>query len=633
MCGIAGLLGGDPPDLRARAEAMTKALRHRGPDGQGVWIDQQAGVGLGHARLAIRDLTPSGDQPMISACQRFVIVYNGELYNSTEMKAALPGLDWRGTSDTEVLLEQCAAFGVLKALEASNGMFAFALWDRERRELTLSRDRFGIKPLYWAQACGVFWFGSELKALTSDPAFPRELDRSALDAFVGLSYVPAPLAIWKAARKLEPGSMLTVKAGSDPVVSRWWDAENAIRKGLALQGCRTSGDLTDEADALLQDAVRRQTVSDVPIGVFLSGGIDSSLVASCLAPQAGQGLDSFTARFSETAYDEGESARAIADHLGLRHHEQRLTAQDALALVPELARIYDEPFADSSQIPTLLISRFARQTVKVVLSGDGGDEIFAGYNRHRFAALDWPRLSATPLPLRRALAAGVGILPMDVWNVAGRFLGQSLLAEKMQKLSAILPLAGLAEIHDRLARQGLEESESPLALDESCPYLGASARPGISDLHPLDQMQLLDIQNYLPGDVLAKVDRASMAMGLEVRVPLLDHRLVELAFSVRPADRFQDGQGKALLRQILGRHLPPRLFEGRPKQGFAVPIDDWLRGPLKDWAADLLGRVKTNGLFDAKRVEGWWLDHQSAKRKRHHALWNLLMFQAWLQEQ
>lgn len=624
MCGIAGLLGPGSPLLEARVAAMSEALRHRGPDGLGVWCDSAAGIALGHARLAIRDLSSTGGQPMLSASGRFAIAYNGEIYNSDEMKSALAGHAWRGTSDTEILLEHCAAFGLQATLRATNGMFAFALWDRERRELTLARDRFGIKPLYWALVGNEFLFGSELKALMVDPDFPRDLNPAALDAFTRLSYVPEPLSIWQAARKLEPGSLLTLRPGGMPEISRWWDATGEIRASLALRGRNSRADLIEEIDFLLADAVRRQTVSDVPIGVFLSGGIDSSAVASYLAA-TGDGQDSFTIGFDESGYDESGFAKAIADHLGFRHHERRIGAADALAVVPDLALTYDEPFADSSQIPTLLISRFASSKVKVVLSGDGGDEIFAGYNRHRFTTFDWPRLQTLPMPLRRLLAGLVAAIP----PAAIRGLGLPQAGEKLQKLAAVLPLATLDEVYASLTQQGQDPRESPLAMSGPSPYPVSASPVADLDLPPLDRMQIQDIRQYLPGDVLTKVDRASMAVGLEVRVPLLDHRLLAPAFSLAPAARFQDGQGKALLRQALVRRLPPHLFEGRPKRGFAVPIDEWLRGPLKDWAGDLLAQAKDSGLFDKARIDGWWNDHQSGRRKRHHALWNLAMFQAW----
>jgi asparagine synthase (glutamine-hydrolysing) len=625
MCGIAGLISPNPQNLEARINAMTHALAHRGPDGQGIWIDEGAGLALGHARLAIRDLSPAGAQPMASACQRFVLTYNGELYNADELKADLVGRTWRSTSDSEILLEHCAAFGIERTLAAANGMFAFALWDRLERKLVLARDRFGIKPLYWAMCGNDFLFGSELRALSGDGALARDLNPQALAAFVRLGYVPDPLSIWTSAHKLEAGTLLILSPGAAPVIRRWWDAKNEILNAAARQGKVSQTELVLETSALLADAVKRQMVADVPVGVFLSGGVDSSAVASHVEGQ----LDSFTVSFGEAGYDESAHAKAIADHLGLCHHELRLGSAEALATVPKLASLYDEPFADSSQIPTYLISRFAKESVKVVLSGDGGDEMFAGYNRHRFIAQDWPRMRAYPLALRRVLAGAIRVLPPGLWGALGEVAGQKLLGEKLQKLAGVLPLDSSGDIYDCLAGQGLSLEESPLAFTGPSPYLVSPFPPPDMDLHPLDRMQLQDIRHYLPGDILTKTDRASMAVGLEVRVPLLDHRLLGPAFAAAPLARFQHKQGKALLRAALARRLPTHLFENRPKQGFAVPIDEWLKGPLQAWAGDLLGRAKSSGLFDAKRIDDWWRQHQSGQKKRHHALWNLLMFQSW----
>lgn len=627
MCGIAGLMADRPQDIRSQAAGMAQALAHRGPDAEGVWSDEGAGLAFGHARLSIRDLTPSGAQPMMSASGRFVIAYNGELYNALEMRAQLQDHVWRGTSDTEVLLECCERLGLRETLDQSNGIFAFALWDRQTRTLSLARDRLGVKPLYWASLPGLFLFGSELKALKAHPDFASDLDQEALGHFLRLSYVPAPLSIWRAAKKLLPGHLLTLRTGAAPVIERWWDAKSALQAGLDRQGGQSPEALADELDALLSDAVRRQTVSDVPIGAFLSGGIDSATVVAHLAGQGGRAVDTFTIRYAEPGYDEGLDARRMAEHLGTNHHEKFVTAQDALATVLELPTIYDEPFADSSQIPTLLISRFARDHVTVALSGDGGDEIFAGYNRHLFAARLWPRLQSVPPPLRRLAAGLLEFMPLGGWDRLSRLTGQKLLGEKMQKLAALLPENELTAAHDLLAAQGLGQDESLLADRPASPYLAGQH----NRLDALDLMQLIDIETYLPGDVLAKVDRASMSCGLEVRVPLLDHRLIGTAFAAAAKERFALGKGKSLLRRALAKRLPPSLFEGRPKMGFATPIDEWLRGPLKEWASDLLSpnNLRDHPYLDSKLVGRWWHEHQSGRRKRHHALWNLLMFMAW----
>lgn len=630
MCGIAGLIAKEPTRLQDRVSAMTKALAHRGPDGSGLWLDAAAKLALGHARLAIRDLTPTGAQPMLSASSRFVLSYNGELYNAEEMKAALPGHVFRGASDTEILLEHFARHGVESTLREANGMFALALWDREERQLLLARDRFGIKPLYWALAGGEFFFGSELKALVADKAFPRDLDEAALSSFLQLSYVPEPLSIWRAAKKLEPGALLCMRPGGQPEIERWWNPLDEIMVAKAAGGGRSVASLAEEADALLVDAVNRQTVSDAPVGVFLSGGVDSSTVASLLAARgSGQGLDCFTIGFAEGGYDESEQAAKIAAHLGLRHHERRLTAKDALAVVPKLAGVYDEPFADSSQIPAVLLSAFAKERVKVVLTGDGGDEIFAGYNRHRFALREWPYLQCLPRPFRTCLASALARLPLSAWEALGQLMGLPQAGEKAQKLLAVAGSATLEAAHACLARQGLAAWESPLATGPASPYLEPPTFSPTTSLHPLDRMQLADIRTYLPGDILTKMDRASMSVGLEARVPLLDHRLMGLAFALAPKARFEAGAGKQLLRKALGKRVPPALFEGQPKRGFAAPIDEWLKGPLADWAGDLLHSLKQDKRFDAQRIEDWRRQHNDGTAKRHHALWNLLMFESW----
>jgi len=631
MCGIAGIKT-DPydPDAGRHAALMAATLAHRGPDGQGLWEDEAGGLALGHTRLAVRDLAPAGAQPMVCESGRFAIAYNGELYNAEEMRADLPGRIWRGHSDTEVLLEHCARFGIRASLERTNGIFAFALWDRESRTLWLARDRLGVKPLYWSALPGLFLFGSELRALAAHPRFPRQLDRHALSAFMRLSYVPAPLAIWQAARKLEPGQLLVHRSGDPPRLEFWWDSAQAIQGGLRRQGRQSLGALEEELDGLLADAIGRQTVADVGLGAFLSGGVDSSTVVAYLAMQAKASIETFTVRFAEGGYDEGEDAARIARHLGTRHHETIVTAKDALALIDELPQIYDEPFADSSQLPSILIARFARHHVTVALSGDGGDELFAGYNRHVFAARLWPALRAFPRPLRAGAARLLNALPPNAWDRLGHRLGLRLLGEKVQKLADVLPETSLTAIHARLCAQGQPATESLLAdpiLDHDDDEDGFA----LGEITPLDRMQARDLRHYLPDDVLTKVDRASMACGLEVRVPLLDHRLLEVAFAATADQRIRLGKGKQLLRRVLGRHLPASLFATKAKMGFAAPIDSWLRGPLKDWARDLLDpeHLGRQGLFNPRAVARCWQDHCDGRRKHHHTLWNVLIFQAW----
>ncbi len=631
MCGIAGFidLHGRTPGHRldAVATAMACSLRHRGPDDGGIWTDAEAGVALAHRRLAVRDLSAAGSQPMVSTDGRHVLVYNGELYDIDGLgrELAAAGHRFRGTSDTEVLLAACAEWGVTRTLERCNGMFAFALWDRRERTLTLARDRIGIKPLYWARTAELFLFGSELKALRSHPDWRPEIDRDALAAFMRLSYVPAPHCIWQGARKLEPGTILTLRPGRQPEPSRYWDMRDiAARHRQPVD----FGEAAERLDGLLGDAVRRRLVADVPLGVFLSGGLDSSTVTALMRAAGADPIRTFTIGFAESDYDEGADAKAIARHLDTEHADMVLTPDQARACIPELPRWFDEPFADSSQIPTILVSRFAREQVTVALSGDGGDELFAGYNRHIWAARHGPWLDRAPPWLRRLGAKGIEALAPALWDRLAAPLALRQPGEKLHKLAAVMRTDGFEETYRCLTGQGID----PAGL-----VWGGSEPPGAATPRldgPVERMQFLDAVGYLPDDILTKVDRASMSVGLEVRVPLLDHQVVEFAWSLPASLKVAGGSGKRILRSVLGRHLPAALFENKPKSGFAVPLDAWLRGPLREWAESLLSRESLNrgGFLDADMVEGWWAEHRSGRHNRHHILWNVIMFQAWLEE-
>jgi len=626
MCGIAGLI--DPrasPDILARmARAMADAMALRGPDGHGVWVDAAGGFATGHRRLAIVDLSPAGAQPMVSACGRYVISYNGEVYNAPELAPDLRarGIVFRGHSDTEVILEGCAAWGVRATCERLIGMFAFALWDRRERRLWLVRDRLGIKPLYWLKRGPLLLFGSELKALRAHDGWAPELDRDALASYLRHVYVPAPRTIYRDVEKLEPGTILTVDAGGVRR-EKFWDLRQVARAGIIARGDAAA---IDELDTLARDAVRRRMVADVPLGAFLSGGVDSSTVVALMQAQSDRPVKTFTIGFHEQAYDEAAHAAAVARHLGTEHTELRVDAGTARAVIPHLPEQFDEPFADASQIPTFLVSRMTRQHVTVALSGDGGDELFAGYNRYFWATRAWRWLRPLPLWLRRAAGCGVRAVPPAGWDtVLGRLPGAPRLAgDKMHKLAGLFDADSEDGVYRRLLTHWPDpESMVPGAREPKGLLWDDALRVEQPDF--MSRMQLLDTLHYLPDDILTKVDRATMAVSLEGRVPLLDHRLVAFAWSLPAQQKVRGGQGKWLLRRVLDRYVPAHLID-RPKMGFAVPIDDWLRGPLKDWAAALLDRP---GPIDMAPVKLAWAEHQTGRRNWQYHLWAVLMFQAW----
>ena len=606
---------------------MAETLRHRGPDDDGVWADAETGVALGQRRLAVRDLSPAGRQPMVSADGRFVLDYNGELYDIDPLRSDLEaqGHRFRGTSDTEVLLEGCARWGVGGTLERINGMFAFALWDRRERTLSLVRDRMGIKPLFWAQTPDLFLFASELKAFRAHPQWRPEVDRDALAAYMRLSCVPAPHCIWKGARKLEPGTVLTLRPGEEPRITRYWDMARVAQQDRAPLGM---DEATERLEHLLTQSVRRRLVADVPVGVFLSGGIDSSTVTALMRAAGADPIRTFTIGFAESGFDEAGDARAVAAHLETDHGERILTPAEARACIPDLPRCYDEPFADSSQIPTLLVSRFARGQVTVVLSGDGGDELFAGYNRHAWAARHWPWHRRSPSVLRRLAASAIEGLSPGAWDRLAAPLSVRHPGEKLHKLAAVLGTADLDGAYRCLTGQGTDPAGAVIAGTEP----PSAPSPAFDD--PVETMQYLDAVTYLPDDILTKVDRASMSVGLEARVPLLDHEVVEFAWTLDRTLKMEKGRGKRLLRAVLSRHLPNALVQNKPKSGFAIPLDAWLRGPLREWAEAMLSAdtLKATGFLDPAAVNRWWSEHLSGRRNRHHVLWNVMMFQAWLEE-
>lgn len=617
---------------------MADAIRHRGPDDYGEWIDADAGVVLAFRRLSILDLSPAGRQPMVSACGRFVVVFNGEIYNHQDLREELAREGWafRGHSDTEILLAVVSRAGGLDgALDRLHGMFAIALWDRNTRRLSIARDRLGKKPLYYGRVDGRWVAASELKALCRFPGWPGRLDRGALALYLRLGYIPAPHTAYEGIRKLAPGTCATLDAAGTASVRTYWDARQVLgRRDRPRRD--DSGQVRAEFEHLLEDSVRRRMIADVPLGAFLSGGIDSSLVVATMQRLARLPVRTFTIGFHEATHDEAAQAKAVAAHLGTDHTELYLTPAQTLDVIPSLPDLYDEPFADPSAIPTFLVSRLARQAVTVALSGDGGDELFAGYNRYRWANAIWRRTRWWPESLRTGVSRsleGIGPSVVDAaYRGVGRLLPQGLRVsqpgEKMAKLAPLVRQESADDVYRALVTQWPSDlrligaDPSPTTLDDSTIHADVP--------HFTERMMLWDLLTYLPDDILCKVDRASMAVGLEARAPLLDHRLVEWAWSLPLDVKLRQGRTKWLLREQLARLVPPTLFE-RPKMGFGVPIGVWLKGPLRAWAEDLLApaALVRDGLVDPAPVRRSWEAHLAGNRDEQYRLWTVLMLQAW----
>ncbi|MGN5172042.1 asparagine synthase (glutamine-hydrolyzing) [Aeromonas sp. 102P] len=601
------------------------SLYHRGPDDSGAWCDEKQGIALGHTRLAIVDLSPAGHQPMASACDRFVIAFNGEIYNHLDLRNQLGSQgfapSWRGHSDTETLLACFIAWGIEATLKATVGMFALALWDKQEQQLTLARDRLGEKPLYWGWCGDKLLFGSELKALKAHTDFNAEVDRGALSLLLRYNYIPAPYTIYKGIEKLPAGQYVQIKNGqlrADVQLKAYWQLNQSIERGLANPFNGTDAQATDLLEQTLSQAVSGQMLSDVPLGAFLSGGVDSSTIVALMQQQSKQPVRTFAIGFDEPGYNEAEYAKEVAQHLGTDHTELYVSAQDALDLVPRLPDIYCEPFADSSQLPTFLVSRMAKQHVTVALSGDGGDELFGGYNPYQFAPGVWTTLQRLPLPLRQ---------------IACRLLSGLPLPDKLEKLLRVLPAKDKEQFYQVL----MSHWDHPEQL-----VIGGKEYPTLinsTELWPKTDsfehwMMAMDAGQYMIDDILVKVDRAAMANSLETRVPLLDHRVVELAWKLPLHMKIRGGVGKWVLREVLYRHVPREMIE-RPKKGFSVPLGQWLRGPLRDWAEALLNkeRLEQEGYFNSIVVRHVWSDHLQGKRDHARKLWGILMFQAWLEKQ
>lgn len=628
MCGFTGFIsspGTGPDDLAGICRAMAGTLAHRGPDDGDVWVDRENGVALGHRRLSILDLSPLGRQPMTSSCGRYVIAYNGEVYNHPQLRSELEaaGDIFTGSSDTETMLAAISRWGLRNAVERFNGMFAFALWDRRERKLHLVRDRIGIKPLYYGTCGQTFLFGSELKALRAHPAFIAEIDRDALTQFFRHNYIPTPFSIYRGIKKLTPGTILTFDpATSKPREERYWDVREAWLKGIESPFPGTEREALEELQSLLADAVSIRTLSDVPVGAFLSGGIDSSTVCAVMQAGSSRPVKSFCLGFDEDRYDESRYARDVAAHLGTEHHEQRLSAQDLMADIPNFPQYWDEPFSDAGQLPAHLISKLAREQVTVCLSGDGGDELFYGYQRY-FQANAWKHLSRIPGLARASFRA------------AGAALGNWLspAAPGARRSLARLSLLGSRNFSE-CYRYQVSHSKYPAAL---VPGGNEPASPHFKqppqDAHPQHLMPMWDLQGYVPDGVLTKVDRASMAEALEVRVPILDYRVVEFAAAIPLSMKVGPDGGKHLLRQLAYKHIPRDLLH-RPKMGFGIPLDVWLKSDLRNWAEDLLDEslIRRQGILDPGQARGTWKAFLNGMPGGEYHVWDLLMFQSWYQK-
>ncbi|MBS4097410.1 MAG: asparagine synthase (glutamine-hydrolyzing) [Sulfuricella sp.] len=647
MCGLAGFLnlnGGLNADTaRAVASAMGAVLHHRGPDDSGIWEDAGQGVALAHRRLSIVDLSPEGHQPMVSACGRYVVAFNGEIYNHLALRRDLEGANgapaWRGYSDTETLLAAIAYWGLEPALQRFVGMFALALWDRLERTLHLARDRFGEKPLYYGRMGNVFLFGSELKALQQHPAWRGEIDRGSLALFMRYAYVPAPYSIYKGVAKLPPGNCISLGPTSwgDGSPQPYWTLRNAAEAGVRRPFSGTPDAAIDVLDGLLRQAIASQMVADVPLGAFLSGGIDSSLVVALMQAQSARPVKTFTIGFEDPSYNEAEHAKAVARHLGTEHTELYVRSDQARDVIPRLSSIYDEPFADSSQIPTFLVAQLARRHVTVSLSGDGGDELFGGYNRYLWADRIWHYVKRFPKPGRLLLAQAITLLPPQAWDGLFRFAPKAiqhrLPGDKMHKLADVLKASGPEEIYRNMVSHW--GTQSMVVQGGHEPSTTLSDPANWADVPEFVQrIMFLDGISYLPDDILVKVDRATMAVGLEGRTPLLDHRVAEFAWQLPLELKIHNGISKWPLRQVLYRYVPEKLIE-RPKMGFGVPIGTWLRGPLNNWAEDLLdeSRLVREGFLNPVPIRKAWQEHLSGRRNWQYRLWNVLMFEEWLTRQ
>jgi asparagine synthase (glutamine-hydrolysing) len=647
MCGIAGFLGDSDHDveaLRDRINRMCVTLRHRGPDDSGCYVEEKIGLALGHRRLSILDLSSAGHQPMRSQSGRYVMVFNGEIYNHLALRKELESggasLSWRGHSDTETLLACIDQWGFAKSLLRLVGMFALAVWDNRDRRLFLARDRMGEKPLYYGRQGGVFLFASELAAFREHPAFEGKVDRASLASLLRENCIPGTQCVYQGLRKLAPGFFVEIPAehvlGQEPVQTSYWKLSDAIRAGKKEPFAGSDAEAVARLNELLRQAVSGQMVADVPLGVMLSGGTDSSLVTGVMQELSGYPIRTFTIDFANTPNTEAAHARAVARHLGTDHTEMRVSGAEAMSIIPDLPSLFSEPFADSSQVPTFLVSRLARSRVTVALSGDGGDELFGGYNRYLQGMQSWSRFAQLPRVLRQTLSRALTGVSQERWDTLMAFVGHALprrfrLASpgyKAHKLAEVLDAETVRDYYGRVTTHWRDADKVVIGASEVTSPLVEHALP--SFLSPEEWMMAMDALTYLPDDILTKVDRAAMAVSLETRVPLLDHRLVEFTWTLPLHFRIREGIGKWLLRQVLYRYVPRELVE-RPKMGFGGPLENWLRGPLRDWAEALLDerRLRREGFFEALPIREKWDAFLKGEGNWQYHLWDVLMFQGW----